>query len=114
MSMTSTDESFLNKVQEIIDTDFADPDFNAVSFSKKTGMSRMQLHRKLLAHTGLSTSLFIRSQRLKQALHILKTSDATINEVAYTVGFNTPSYFIKCFKETYKKTPSGYFQSADK
>jgi AraC-like DNA-binding protein len=71
----------------------------------------MQLHRKLMAFTGLSTSAFIRSQRLKQAVHILTTSDASINEVAYTVGFNTPSYFIKCFKETYKKTPLEYLES---
>ena len=114
ISITSTDETFLNKLQQIIDTDFANPDFNAVVFSKKIGMSRMQLHRKLLAYTGLTTSAFIRSQRLKQAFEILNTSDATINEVAYSVGFNTPSYFIKCFKEAYKKTPSEYLQSIDK
>jgi signal transduction histidine kinase/CheY-like chemotaxis protein len=114
ISITSTDEAFLTKLQEIIDADFSNPDFNAVVFCKKIGMSRMQLHRKLLAYTGLSTSAFIRSQRLKQALDILKTSDATVNEVAYTVGFNTPSYFIKCFKEAYKKTPLEYLQLIDK
>ena len=114
ISITSTDETFLNKLQSIIDTDFANPDFTAAEFSKKIGMSRMQLHRKLLAYTGLSTSAFIRSQRLKQAIEILKTSDATINEVAFMVGFNTPSYFIKCFKEAYKKTPSEYLQTIDK
>ncbi|SFZ93416.1 Signal transduction histidine kinase [Flaviramulus basaltis] len=111
ISITSTDEAFLNKIQQILDKHLSNPDFNAVSFSKELAMSRMQLHRKLLAYTGISTSAFIRSQRLKQALHILKTSDATINEVAYMVGFNTPSYFIKCFKEAYKKTPSEYFES---
>ncbi|NNC70864.1 MAG: helix-turn-helix transcriptional regulator, partial [Flavobacteriaceae bacterium] len=78
------------------------------------GMSRMQLHRKLLAYTGLSTTAFIRSQRLKQALHILQTSDVSVNEVGYAVGFNTPSYFIKCFKETYKKTPLEYLHTIDK
>ena len=114
ISLTSTDEIFLNKLQKIIDSEFPSPDFNAVAFSKKIGMSRMQLHRKLMAYTGLSTSAFIRSQRLKQAVEILKTSDATISEVAYSVGFNTPSYFIKCFKETYKKTPSEYLQTTDK
>ncbi|WP_297695438.1 helix-turn-helix transcriptional regulator, partial [uncultured Eudoraea sp.] len=80
-------------------------------FATLVGMSRMQLHRKLQTYTGLSTTEFIRSQRLKQAVQILKTSDATVNEVAYAVGFNTPSYFIKCFKEAYKKTPSEYLQS---
>lgn len=113
IAITPVEESFLNKIQEILDLHLADPQFSAELFSKKAGISRMQLHRKLLSYTGLSTSAFIRSQRLKQALHILRTSDSTINEIAYTVGFNTPSYFMKCFKETFKKTPSEYLQSID-
>ncbi len=113
ISITPGDEIFLDKIQRILDEHLTDPEFSAESFSKKAKMSRMQLHRKLLAYTGLSTSAFIRSQRLKQALQILKTSNLTINEVAYTVGFNTPTYFMKCFKETFKKTPSEYLQSTD-
>ncbi|MFK5974052.1 MAG: two-component regulator propeller domain-containing protein, partial [Flavobacteriaceae bacterium] len=111
ISVTPTDEIFLNKVQKVLDDRLSDPEFDSTLFCKLVGMSRMQLHRKLLALTGLSTTAFIRSQRLKQAVHILKTSDATVNEVAYTVGFNTPSYFIKCFKEVYQKTPAEYLQS---
>lgn len=111
ISVTPTDEIFLNKVQKVLDGRLSDPEFDSTLFCKLVGMSRMQLHRKLLALTGLSTTAFIRSERLKQAVHILKTSDATINEVAYTVGFNTPSYFIKCFKEAYQKTPSEYLKS---
>jgi len=105
-----TEELFLNKVQVILDKELSNPNFNAEIFAKKMTISRMQLHRKLLAYTSLSTTAFIRSQRLIQAVRILKTSDTTINEVAYLVGFNTPSYFIKCFKETYHKTPTEYFQ----
>jgi len=108
IAVTPTDELFFNKIQKILDEDLSNPAFNAAFFSNKVSMSRMQLHRKLMAYTGLSTTAFIRSERLKQAVHILKTSDATINEVAYTVGFNTPSYFIKCFKEVYNKTPAEY------
>lgn len=111
ISITKTDEVFLQKVQKVMDEKLSDSEFDSITFCKLVGMSRMQLHRKLMALTGLSTTAFIRSQRLKQAVHILKTSDATINEVAYTIGFNTPSYFIKCFKEVYKKTPSEYLQS---
>ena len=110
IAITPTDEIFLTKLEKVMDEHLADPDFNVTNFCKLMGMSRMQLHRKLMTYTGLSTTAFIRSQRLKQALYILKTSDATINEVAYTVGFNTPSYFIKCFKEVYKKTPAEYLQ----
>jgi len=113
IAITPTDEVFLNRLQNTLDEHLSDADCNAASLCKKLGMSRMQLHRKLLAFSGLSTTAFIRSQRLKQAVHILKTSDASINEVAYSVGFNTPSYFIKCFKEAYKKTPAEYLQAAD-
>ena len=113
IAITHTDELFLNRMQKVLDDHLSDPDFNAALFCRALGMSRMQLHRKLLAFTNLSTTAFIRSQRLKQALQILQNSDASVSEVAYAVGFNTPSYFIKCFKETYKKTPSEYFQSSN-
>lgn len=110
IAITPTDVLFWDRVQKVMDLHLSETDFNATKFSVLVGMSRMQLHRKLMLYSGLTTSAFIRSQRLKQALHILKTSDATVNEVAYAVGFNTPSYFIKCFRETYKKTPSEYVQ----
>ncbi|MBD1262182.1 response regulator [Maribacter polysiphoniae] len=113
IAVTPTDELFLKKIQEVIDKHLFDPDFTAARFCKEVHMSRMQLHRKLQAYTGLSTTAFIRSERLKQAVQILRTSDTTINEVAYIVGFNTPSYFIKCFKETYKKPPLEYMQDAE-
>jgi YesN/AraC family two-component response regulator len=111
VAITPTDEVFLNKLQTVLDDNLADPHFNAETFCEKLAMSRMQLHRKLLAYTGLSTTAFIRSQRLKQALRVLKTSDVSVSEVAYAVGFNTPSYFIKCFRETYKKTPKEYIDT---
>ncbi|NNE75800.1 MAG: response regulator, partial [Pricia sp.] len=105
IAVTPTDEIFLKRLQKVLDEQLANSEFNAAIFCKALGMSRMQLHRKLQAYTGLSTTEFIRSQRLKQAITILETSNVTVNEVAYTVGFNTPSYFIKCFKEAYDKTP---------
>ncbi len=111
IAITSADEAFLERVRKILDEELTNPEFNAATFSKLANVSRMQLHRKLMAYTGLSTTAFIRSQRLKQAIHILETSNATINEVAYTVGFSTPSYFMKCFKEMFNKTPSEYLRS---
>ena len=107
---TPIDEQFLIRAQKIMDENIFESDFNASQFSKALGMSRMQLHRKLIALTGLSTSSFIRSQRLKSAAQMLKNSKATIAEVSYSTGFNTPSYFIKCFKEVYGKTPAEYLQ----
>lgn len=105
IAVTLADEAFLKKVQKILDQHLSNPEFNAEIFSKHVTMSRMQLHRKILAYTGLSTSSFIRAQRLKQATIILQSSQYTINEVGYMVGFSTPSYFIKCFKEMHGQTP---------
>jgi DNA-binding response OmpR family regulator len=108
IAVTSTDERFLQKIQKIVDEDLADSNFNVEEFCKKLGMSRMQLHRKLTALTGLSTTAFIRDQRLRLAIQRLKKSGESISEIAYSVGFSSPSYFIKCFKETYEMTPSEF------
>lgn len=114
LKVTSADEKFLNDIQKILDEHLTDPDFTAEKFSEYANMSRMQLHRKLMAFTGLSTSAFIRSQRLKMALPLLENSSQNISEVAYAVGFGTPSYFMKCFKETFNQTPSNYLNSHKK
>jgi signal transduction histidine kinase/ligand-binding sensor domain-containing protein/CheY-like chemotaxis protein/AraC-like DNA-binding protein len=111
IAVSDLDEEFLEKVQDIIDNKLMQPDFSAVDFSKELSLSRMQLHRKLKALTGLSTTEFIRSQRLKSAVKLLETTSLTVSEIAYTVGFNTPSYFTKCFKEAYKATPADYAKS---
>ncbi|MFC3414425.1 response regulator [Algoriphagus hitonicola] len=111
IAVSSTDEKFLQKIQEIVDSDFMESDFSVDEFCQKLGMSRMQLHRKLTALTGLSTSAFIRDQRLRKAIQKLEKTDETVAEIAYSVGFSSPSYFIKCFKETYQMTPLEYQQS---
>jgi AraC-like DNA-binding protein len=71
-------------------------------------MSRTQLHRKLKSIVGMSTTAFLRSQRLKLACRLLKESDGSTSEIAYQVGFNSPSYFTRCFKEAYGCTPTDY------
>ena len=107
IAFTTTDEKLLTKVENILNTHLQDSNFTAENFSKLLGMSRMQLHRKLVALTGYSTTAFIRLERLKQAQNLLKKPGITVAEVAYTTGFNSPSYFIKCYKKTFGKTPMG-------
>jgi signal transduction histidine kinase/DNA-binding response OmpR family regulator len=108
ISVTNIDEQFLEKVQTILDDNLLESSFSVTDFSKAAGMSRMQLHRKLKALTGLTTTEFIRSQRLKLAAKLLQASDINISQVGYSVGFNDHSYFTKCFKDTYKCTPTEY------
>ncbi|EPR70569.1 DNA-binding response regulator, AraC family [Cyclobacterium qasimii M12-11B] len=110
ITITSMDEKFLEKIQHIVDEELGDSNFTVDEFCKKLGMSRMQLHRKLRALTGLSTSAFIRDQRLRMAIQRLGKSGESISEIAYAVGFSSPSYFIKCFKETYGVTPKDFLE----
>ncbi len=108
VSLNTTEEIFLNKIKNIIDINITHTTFNALQFSEQIGMSRMQLHRKIKAIFGVSTSEFIRVQRLKLATQLLKESTHDIAQIGYAVGFNTPSYFTKCFKQIYDCTPTQY------
>lgn len=111
LAITSTETEFLKRLKTVLDEHITNSEFTSERFGKLMQMSRTQLHRKLKAITNMTTSEFIRSQRLKLSEDLLKKSDATISEIAYQVGFNTPSYFIKCFRETYGCTPSDYLSN---
>ncbi len=108
IAITPLDEQFLNKVQVVLDQLLVEPSFTVERFSTELALSRMQLHRKLKALTGLSASEFIRSQRLKMAASLLKDSDQNISQIGYAVGFNDPSYFARCFKDEFQCTPSEF------
>lgn len=108
ISVSSADEKFLDRLQIVFDEKLTHPDFTAEQFGNEMGVSRMQLHRKLKALTGQSTTEFIRSQRLKLAIKLLKENKISISEIGYTVGFNDPSYFAKCFKQEYGTSPTEY------
>lgn len=113
-SVNSTEKTFFNKLQTIIDEELQNPDFNVDAFSHNIGMSRMQLHRKLKATLGISASEFLRTERLKTARHLLQTSDLSISEVAYSTGFNDANYFSKSFKKLFQITPMNFKERLNK
>ncbi len=104
--INSVDEKFLAKLQQILDKEISNAEFTADNFASSVGMSRMQLHRKLKSLLGVSTTEFLRNERLKTAIVLLEKGNGNISEIAYSVGFNDVSYFSKCFKEVYTVTPS--------
>lgn len=108
IAITNLDQDFLKRIEDILKEHLTETSFNTEAFAKAACLSRMQLHRKLKALTGLSTTEFIRSQRLKLAAHLLKQSDANVSEIGYQVGFSSPAYFGKIFKDTYGCSPSEY------
>ena len=108
LAVTNLDQDFLQRIEDILKEQLTETSFNTEAFAKAACLSRMQLHRKLKALTGLSATEFIRSQRLKLAAHLLKQSDANVSEIGYQVGFSSPAYFSKLFKDAYGCSPSEY------
>jgi signal transduction histidine kinase/ligand-binding sensor domain-containing protein/DNA-binding response OmpR family regulator len=102
----SIDETFLQKLRNIIQKNLVNADFSVATLRSELGMSRTQLQRKLRALTGQSPVEIIRSIRLKRARQLLDSHAGNVSEVAYEVGFNNLSYFAKCFKEEFGYLPS--------
>ena len=69
-------------------------------------LSRSKLYRKIKALTGETANEFIRKVRFKKAKQIIQNSNYTISEVCYKVGFSSPSYFTKCFKDHFGVLPT--------
>jgi len=108
IAVTSTDEKFLNRLMKIFEDHVAEPDFSTEQFAGEIGMSRSTLNRKLQALTNQSTHEFIKSLRLKRAAYLLRKANSSVAEVAYSVGFNNPSYFARAFRQQYGQSPSDY------
>ncbi|MEX0289217.1 MAG: two-component regulator propeller domain-containing protein [Flavobacteriaceae bacterium] len=108
VTVTSTDELFLKKAIEIVELHMMDTDFNVEMMVKEMGHSRSNLYLKFKELTGLSSSEFIRNIRLKRAMQLLEQSNRSVKEIMYMTGFNTASYFSKCFKKQFGVIPSEY------
>ena len=106
VALNSVDEQFLERLMKVMETHYAYENFTVDQLSREMGMSRSQLHRKLEALTTESASQFIRTFRLQRAMALLKKNHASISEIAYKVGFASPSYFNRCFLKHYGVTPS--------
>lgn len=101
-----TERAFLQKTYDVVNEHVGDPDFSVTGLMTELGISKTQLHKKMVALTGLPPSVFIRNVRLDKAKEMLETGQYTITEVLYSVGFSSPSYFSKKFKERFDKLPS--------
>jgi signal transduction histidine kinase/DNA-binding response OmpR family regulator len=109
-SFNSRDDNFISELTEIVYRHLEDPAFSVIELSREMGVSRTQLFRKMKAITGKQPSEFIRCIRVRKAAELLKAGSSTITEIAYDTGFNSISYFSRCFKEIYQVTPSEYMQ----
>jgi DNA-binding response OmpR family regulator len=113
ITITSIDEQLIQKALTFIEQNMDNPDYSVQQFSQDLAMDRTVLYKKLQSITGLSPSDFIRSIRLKRAAQFLIQGGFPVAEVAEKVGFNTPKYFTKYFKEAFGVTPSQYAHKDD-
>jgi YesN/AraC family two-component response regulator len=104
--LSDPEEKFMKKVLDIIELHLPEENFNIEQFGKEIGMSRVQLYRKLKALSGKSVSNYIKSVRLSRAKNMIEERCGNISEIAYSVGFASPQYFTRCFKEEFGHPPT--------
>ncbi|MEM9917487.1 MAG: hybrid sensor histidine kinase/response regulator transcription factor, partial [Bacteroidota bacterium] len=104
----SKESVFLQELKQMVHDKLDDPNMNVATLSKLMGLSHTQLHRKLVALTGLPPVKYIRSLRLEQAKLLLKDPSKNISDVAYATGFSDPAYFSRIFKKETGQAPSAY------
>ena len=99
------DKAFVKQLHDIIKSNMGNSDFGVEDIGAEIGLSRVQLYRKVKAITGSSVVDLLRKARLAKARRLLEANSMNISEVAYEVGFSSPSYFTKCFKDEYGMLP---------
>lgn len=104
------DKGFVERLRGLIEEHLNNPDLSIEDLGEKIGMSRVQLYRKAKALTGYAPNELLRIARLKKAAALLASTDKTVAEVTYEVGFSSPSYFTKCYKDYFGESPTDFLK----
>lgn len=111
MDIGSLDNYFLNRVNAIIENNIENESFTVDFLAREIGFSRSQLHRKLKQISDHSASEYITMVKIRKATALLSSKKYNIDEVAFKAGFNSHSYFTKCFKKVHQQTPKEFLKS---
>lgn len=106
--VSDNDFSLYVTLWKILDAQMTDPEFRSEHFCKRLGLSRAQTYRKIKALTGLSPNELIREIRLRRSLESLKQNGKTVAEIAYNIGFNSPTYFTRVFRKRFGVLPTSF------
>jgi len=104
---------FVNRLNSLLDEHAADSHYHISDLARDMNISRVQLHRKIKELTGMCCSAHIRDRKLRHAYELLRSTNKSVTEVAFEVGFNNLSYFARKFREKYNKNPSEITSSGD-
>lgn len=105
------DEAFLLEITSIIEANITKVDFQVDEFATQIGMSRSNFYRKVKGISGLTPNDFIRLVKLKKAVKLMLDGETRINEICFMVGFNTSSYFAKCFRKQFGILPKDFIKN---
>ena len=101
----AAENTFITRFKKVVEERMSDSDLSVETIAAELALSRVQLYRKVKALTGCTPVDLLRKARLSKALELLADPELTVSEIAYRVGFTSPSYFTKCFKDEYGKVP---------
>jgi len=110
LALSLPDEQLLVSLFDLLVKNFTNNEFSADQFAKMQAMSKSQLYRRVTALTGYSPNDLLKEYRLKKAKELLRKKKYNISEIAFETGFNSPSYFTKCFKATFGLLPLSYLE----
>ncbi len=105
-SSSASGMTFITRFKEVVEARLSDSELSVEDLASDMNLSRVQLYRKVKQLAGVSPVELLRTARLNRGYQLLITTDKTISEVAYAVGFTAPSYFTKCFKDEFGKSPT--------
>ena len=108
MALTKADEDFIKRLNEVILTNLNNPEFSMDDIADSLNMSRSNFYRKIKGVLDLSPNEYLRLERLKKAAQLLKQGEGRVTEICYMVGFNSPSYFAKCFQKQFGVLPKDF------
>lgn len=106
------DQSFVTRLREVIRDNMGDSDFSVERIGEEIGLSRVQLYRKVKALTGQTPVELLRKARLERGRRLIEKTEKSVSEIAYEVGFTSPSYFNKCFKDEFGISPGAMREKA--
>lgn len=109
-SISDIDKSFIERFKKLIEDNLSNSELNVEELGRSMGMSRVQLYRKVKSLTNYAPNELLRIARLKKATSLLSSSDMTIAEITYEVGFTSPSYFTKCYKDHFGESPTDFLK----
>lgn len=104
------DKDFVEKFKALIEEKMGDSELNVEDLGREMGLSRVQLYHKIKSLTNYAPNELLRMSRLKRAASLLASSGMTVAEIAYEVGFTSPSYFTKCYKEQFGESPTEFLK----